>query len=336
MRSPGRGASQASAGILAPYTEAHHDSPLLPLAIRSLDLYDGFIAGIAARSGRTIEYARSGTLEVALDDDDVARLTAASRWLTDVGVRHEWLDGSKVREVEPTASPSAVGGLLVPSHGFVGVMSLLNALVHSARVSGAVLEMSAEAADVESDSDHVVVRAGDRRYEADAVVIAAGSWSTRVRIQGTPEVPVRPVRGQLLHLRWPPSVPLPARVVWGPRCYTVPWQDRSLLVGATVEEVGFDERSTVEGVETLTRAVAELLPASRDASIEHVRVGLRPATTDGLPAIGPYCHHPRVTMATGHYRNGILLAPLTAEIVARWVVDGVEDPAFAVTTPDRF
>src|SRR5262245_39458441 len=98
MRSPGRGASQASAGILAPYTEAHHESPLLPLAARSLDMFDAFVASVAARSGRAIEYARSGTLEVALGDDDVARLQSASRWLSGVGIPHQWLEGSQVGE----------------------------------------------------------------------------------------------------------------------------------------------------------------------------------------------------------------------------------------------
>jgi len=337
MRSPGRGASHASAGILAPYTEAHHDSPLLPLAARSLGLYDSFVAGAAARSGRTIEYARRGTLEIAIADEDTARLKGASHWLSVEGIRHEWLDLAGVRELEPAATSSASAGLLVPEHGVVGVMSLLTALTVSARLAGAGIETSVEveAVDVAAERDHVLVRAGNLRYTADAVVIAAGSWTSRIRVKGASAIPVRPIRGQLLHLHWPSS-PLPARVVWGPRCYVVPWHEGSVLVGATVEDVGFDERSTVAGVHDLTAAVAELLPVSWQASIEEVRVGLRPATPDGLPAMGPLPIDPRILVATGHYRNGVLLAPLTADVVSRRVLDGVSDPVLAITNPARF
>jgi glycine/D-amino acid oxidase-like deaminating enzyme len=156
-----------------------------------------------------------------------------------------------------------------------------------------------------------------------------------VRVAGLPLLPVRPIRGQLLHLKWTDAAP-PARIVWGSRCYTVPWTDGSLLVGATVEDVGFDEASTVDGVRTLTEAVAELLPGSRGAAIDEVRVGLRPETPDGLPIIGASATAPNVTFATGHYRNGILLTPLTAELVSRYVLEGVIDPAMAATSPDRF
>jgi glycine oxidase len=116
----------------------------------------------------------------------------------------------------------------------------------------------------------------------------------------------------------------------------VPWSTGTLLVGATVEDVGFDENPTAEGVRRLTSAVIELLPAAATARFDAVRVGLRPALPDGLPAIGPLRRAPRVVIATGHFRNGVLLAPITADIVARYVVDGIEDPAVKVTTPERF
>jgi glycine oxidase len=156
------------------------------------------------------------------------------------------------------------------------------------------------------------------------VVIAAGSWSGRVRVANVPPLPVRPIRGQLLHLRWNRG-PMPTRVVWGHDCYTVPWHDGTLLVGATVEDAGFDESSTVEGVRLLTDAVGTLLPDARNAAMAEVRVGLRPASPDGLPLIGPLSMAPAVTLATGHYRNGILLAPLTAQLVASSILDGVSD-----------
>jgi len=335
MRPPGHGASRASAGILAPYTEAHPDAPLLPLGVRSLDLYDDFVAGARERSGRAIEYARTGTLEVALDAHRAGELRASFRQLVTAGVAAEWFDGAAVRAIEPALAPEAVAALAISRHGHVGVESLVAALVQSARFAGATFESPVEAIDLTPEVDGIRVGAGDRRYIADAVVVASGSWAQRLRLPGRTPMPVRPVRGQLLHLRWPDDGP-PRQVVWGPHCYAVPWADGSLLVGATVEDAGFDERPTVEGVRALTGAVAELLPAARRASVDAIRVGLRPAMPDGLPAVGPLSADPRIVAATGHYRNGILLAPWTAEVVSRYLIDGVRDASLEITRPDRF
>ena len=334
MRGPGRGASAASAGILAPYVESHHDARFLQLATRSLSLFDAFVGQASERSGRRIEYARTGTLEVALDDADVARLQASRDALTQSSIAHAWLSPAGLRAAEPSVSSAALGALLIEPHGFVGVGSLIAALVESARLSGASFEAPVEAVEVDPQSDHVDVRAGNSHYTADAVVVAAGTWSGRVRIRNAPRLDVRPVRGQLLHLSWTADR-LPGRVVWGPRCYTVPWSDSSLLVGATVEEVGFDERSTVAAIQELTAAVNELLPDARTASLRDVRVGLRPASADGLPIIGPLPSSPRVIVATGHYRNGVLLAPITAAIVGDYLIDRVNDSALDWTTPAR-
>ena len=146
--------------------------------------------------------------------------------------------------------------------------------------------------------------------------------------------PVRPVRGQLLHLHFDRR-PL-GRVVWGTDCYLVPWRDGSLLVGATVEEVGFDETATAGGVKRLLESSAELLTNTPDARFEAVRVGLRPGTPDELPLIGPSSTMPGVYYATGHYRNGVLLTPLTAKLVADLVLEGRQDPNLELVRPDRF
>ena len=333
-RSVGRGASQASAGILAPYTEAGEDSPLLALGIRSLALFDDFVAGAAARSGRPIEYARTGTLDVAFTESACAHVQAALQWLEPQGVESRWLDQDALRDVAPAVSPHARGGLLIPSHGWVGVRSLLAALLQSARLAGARFE-SPVAVDAIRVKETVMIRAGDRRLEADAAVLASGSWSGRVRLDDVPALPLRPVRGQLLHLQWP-GAPLPPIVIWGPDCYAVPWSDGTVLIGATVEEAGFDERATVDGVASLTRAATALLPGAADAAVAGTRVGLRPASPDGLPIIGAVPSMPGVFVATAHYRNGILLAPVTAELVTRMVLDGVAFPELDRFSPDRF
>ena len=150
---------------------------------------------------------------------------------------------------------------------------------------------------------------------------------------GAPVVPVTPIRGQVLYLLVP-AESQPSRVVWGSGCYAVPWRDGTLLVGTTVEDVGFDESSTVAGVNALTSAAARLLPASAAASLQGVRVGLRPAADGGEPFIGPAAGLSHVTLATGHYRNGILLAPITALMVAEHVLSGTPpETGERVTTP---
>lgn len=336
MRSPGRGASLASAGILAPYSEAHENSPLLTLGARSLDLFDEFVAGVSARAGRRVEYARSGTLDVALTDEAVTKSRHERDTLAARGVAAEWIDAASLRSFDPSVTSSALGGLLVPTHGVVGVSALIDALVHSARLAGATFEAPIEVTHVNPTRSALDIRAGDRTYSADALVVASGSWSRRVKIAGVAPLPVKPIRGQLLHLHWPDATPLPTRVVWGPGCYAAPWSNRSVLVGATVEDVGFDEHNTVAGVRDLTNAACALLPDSARATLQDVRAGLRPALPDGLPAIGAWPSAPRVFAAAGHYRNGVLLAPLTAKLVERAILDGKVDESLAVMRPDRF
>lgn len=335
MRSPGRGATQASAGMLAPDIEADHGTALLGMCRRSLAMFDGFVARVSASSGRQIEYARRGTIQTSFDHAgaDSLRARIAGGALDDLGA--EWLDATAVRLFEPALSARVVGGLFLPGHGFVGVASLLSALVDSARLAGAEFHSAVEAALVTSARDGATVAADGRAFEADAVVVATGSWARRVRVANVAMLPMRPIRGQLLHLKWTSGV-MPQRVVWGPGCYAVPWSDGSLLVGATSEDAGFDEHSTAAGVRDLTRAVIDLFPASENAAVEAVRVGLRPKLPDELPALGPIGQAPRVIVATGHYRNGVLLSPLTADVVARHLLDGDTDEIVHTTTPDRF
>lgn len=319
MRGPGRGASQASAGVLAPFIEGHHGDPLLDLCTESLSLYDDFVARVRETSGRSVEYARTGTVEVAVTEADQARLQTLHASLVAKGVEAEWLDGDAAHAFDPAICAHTSGALRIAAHGFVHVPQLVSALAQSARFRGATIESPTEVIRVEPSKALVKVVIDGNVRECDAVVIAAGSWSSRVRIAGLPPIEVKPIRGQLLHLTWPESLPMPKQVVWAERCYTVPWADRTLLVGATVEDVGFDERSTVAGVHGLMEAVGEILPGAWQASLKEVRVGLRPSTATNVPFVGPAANSPRVILATGHFRNGVMLAPLTAQMVTRAV-----------------
>lgn len=331
-RGSGQGATRASAGILAPHIEGHSEA-LLQIGVWGLDRYDSFVARVAADAGRPIEYRRSGTLQVALGDEEAGQLEQAARVLAMSGVPHTCLDGDAARRLEPSLAEAVRAGLLIPGHGYVGVSTLMSALVEAARRHGTTLS-TAKVNRIDLGGRSVMVETSEGTFASDAVVVAAGSWSGGIPMSPAAPPPVRPVRGQLLHLRFP-EPPL-SRVIWGTAGYMVPWEDGSVLVGATVEEVGFDERVTVAGVGRLLEVAVELLPAAQSATFGEARAGLRPATVDELPIVGRSSTMPGVYYATGHYRNGVLLAPLTAAIVADLVLDGRERDELALVRPDRF
>ena len=334
-RPAGMGATQASAGVLAPYIEAREDGPLLELTVASLNLYDAFVANVGAASGASISYQRSGTIDVALGDDAMLRLKSSADALRTKGIAADILDGREVRNEEPHLSADATGGLLIATHGFVMAAELTRALAAAAKKSRAEI-VAGRVMRIAAGTDHAIVIDTDRgRLTARAVVLAAGSWSGQIDIAGTAaRVPVRPVRGQLLHLQWK-GRPL-RRVTWSERCYLVPWRDGTLLVGATVEEAGFDERTTAAGVRDLLDAACELVPHAWTAGFLEARAGLRPASRDELPVIGASSVIPNLMYATGHYRNGVLLAPLTAALVADAMLENRIDPLMASTRPERF
>src|SRR4051812_28329797 len=331
----GMGATQASAGVLAPYIEAPRDGPLLDLTVRSLDLYDPFVERVPADSGVPVSYRRTGTLDIATNDLELRALGATGDALARRGVPALLLDGPSVRREEPQLGGQAIGGLLIESHGFVGAGELTRALIAGARHHGAQLIESSHVRRITRLHGEMIVDTSRGSLTGSAVVLAAGSWSGTVSVEGASlAVPVRPVRGQLLHLGW--SGTALRRVTWSSRCYLVPWDDGTLLVGATVEDAGFDERTTVAGVRELLEAVSAIVPHAANAAFRGARVGLRPGTPDGLPIIGTSTAVPSLMYATGHYRNGVLLAPVTAQLVADALLDNRVDPLLAPVSPSRF
>jgi glycine oxidase len=328
MRGPGRGATQASAGILAPYIEGHHDS-LRRLAVRSLEMYEGFVARASADASQFIEFERSGSLQVACNEVEMMGLALTARQLAHDGVAHELMAGHHAHRLEPQLSERVQSALLLPQHAYVRASELTGALAAAAAARGAQFTTTT-VEDICSTGSSAALRTAAGLVESDALVIAAGSWATKL----PPSPPVRPIRGQLLHLHFAER-PL-SRVVWASGCYLVPWRNGALLVGATVEDVGFDETATASGVGHLLASCTDLLMATPEARFETVRVGLRPGTPDELPLVGPSSTMPGVYFATGHYRNGVLLAPLTARLVADLIVDGTRDRDLDLVRPDRF
>jgi glycine oxidase len=330
-RGIGKGATQASAGILAPGIEAH--SPGMGrLLMCSLGLYDAFVARIQADAALPIEYERGGTLQVALDATDSAELAATAGRLSESDVRHTWLTASDAARFEPGLSRRVEAALLVGDHGYVAVTRLLKGLGTIASKRG-VTFVTTRVATVHDTSFGARVVTADQAIESDAAVVAAGSWSSDLAAARIRPAPIRPIRGQLVRLR--ASSRTASRVIWGSRCYVVPWRDGPVLVGATSEDVGFDERATAGAVHQLLGAAVELLPALERATFEEVRVGLRPMALDELPVIGRASAMPHVFYATGHYRNGVLLAPLTASLIADLVVDNRDREELSLTRPAR-
>lgn len=330
-RGIGLGASQASAGMLSPYTEGRHDRALQELGARSLDRYEALVARLRAE-GYGVRYSRDGSIELALDETAADALAQESAALTRDGITHTLSDGQQSRERTPGLAP-AIAALEIPAHGAVNVPELVEAMWLSAERHGARLTLRRARSIARSDGA-VRVETTDGPLDAPQVVLAAGCWAGQIDLAGAPPLPVRPVRGQLVSLGLA-AVPV-AQALWGPGCYLVPWGDGTLLVGATVEEAGFEEQATLGGVAALLDAAPRVLPAAALATFGGVRVGLRPGTPDNRPIIGRSSRIDGLVYATGHYRNGALLAPITAELVADLLEGRTLGSTLAPYAPSRF
>ena len=314
---PGRATSWAAAGMLAPVTETHFgEESLLALNLASARLWPTFAADLAAASGRDPGYRTCGTLTVARDLDDSAALAELLAFQQRLGLRVERLTASQMRARQPSLSPRIRGGLSAPDDHQVDNRALVEALLVAARRAGVRFDTARVAAVVCEGERAVGVALDDgRRLGAEAVVLAAGCATAG--IAGIPDgvvPPLRPVKGQLLHLRGPVEAVPAAGVIRGLDVYIVSRGDGRVVVGATTEELGNDTRVTAGAVLELLRAAWELVPGIAELELVETVAGLRPATPDNAPALGPSAID-GLHVATGHYRNGILLTPITAQAV---------------------
>jgi glycine oxidase len=312
---PGAGASGVAAGMLAPVTEADFgEQELLALNLEGRAMWSAFAAELEERTGLACGYADCGCLVVAADRDDVAELRRLEEFQTRLGLESEWLTPRAARALEPGLAPRIGGAISAPHEGHVDPPAAVDALAAAVVADGGELVSGCEVAGLTGDDAGVtgVRTAVGERIVAETVLVAAGAWSSAL----APDAPaVRPVKGQLLELRVRAGRPAPAtRLVRTPRCYVVSRPDGRVVVGATTEEQGFDLSVTAEGVFRLLEAALEVLPDVAELELVRTRAGLRPATPDGRPVIGA-AGRPGLLWATGHGRNGVLLAPLTAELV---------------------
>lgn len=335
---PASGATWAAAGMLAPVTEARYgEDDLLDLNLESARRYPAFVAELEQASRTTTHYRRSGTLLVARDADDNAALEEVFAFQRELGLEASRLRGRECVELEPGLAPSTRGGVLVEGDHQVDNRALARALLSACELAGVrIIEEPVVGVQV-SGGAVTGVSTATGEVEAEAVVLAAGCRSGQ--IEGLPPEavpPVRPVKGQLLHLRTPHGLPVPAsRNIRGLEVYVVPRADGRVVVGATVEERGFEETATAGAVLELLRAAYELLPGITELELTETAVGLRPGSPDNAPLVGLSALQGLV-VATGHYRNGVLLTPVTADAVADLVTTGSVPAVVEPFSPRRF
>ena len=327
-------ATRAAAGMLAPLTESRGPGPFLELGLRSLAMFEPLADALREESGVDVELRRSGLLLLALDAAEERDLRERLAWLRELDAGVRWLTPTEVRELEPLATEAVCGALFVPREGHISSTRWLDALALAARRRGVQMREGCPVIGVLADGGRATgVLTAEGPVSCGHVVIAAGAWAGLLAANLGIRVPVFPVRGQVLALR---GRPVSGVILFGRPGYVVSKPDGSVIVGATEDEVGFDNRVTAGGMLQLLEVVPAIAPALAGAQFLRAWAGLRPASADLLPVIGPAPGLEGVTLAGGHYRNGILLSPVTGALVAKLIAQGEMDPMLGPLNPARF
>jgi len=332
----GRESSWAGAGILCPIHPWLYPDAFTHLIDASLAMYPGFQADIEAKTGISIEWRKSGLLIPFFGDDKIDHWQAAIDWSNRFGWKVEELTAAQSLECEPTLSPHVQKSLLWPEVGQLRNPRLLAAV----RIWMAQLDVeTVEHAEVtallkKGDAAAGVICADGREIAADQVLLASGSWSGDLAKQLGFELPVKPVKGQIVLLKGEPG--LMHSIVKHDDAYFVPRDDGRILVGASMEFVGFEPGTTDEVINRLMDSMARIAPGLKELEIEEKWMGFRPGSPDGMPYLGPVESIPGLWVASGHYRNGVALAPITAELMCDWMMGktpSMDLSAFAVDRP---
>lgn len=332
---PGAEATRAAGGMLAPLGEADRPGPFLELGLRSLDLWPDVAGRLESESGLSLAYAACGMLEIAGSEEEEAGLRQKGRWIEEVGREARWLTPSEVRELEPAAGRDLRGALYTPDAHRLENRGLGPATYHAARRAGVHFRLGTGVRALRIGDEGVtgVVLDDGTRLDAPRVVVAAGAWSGH--LGGLPRpLPVRPVRGQMVALRGKDG--LLTRIVETADAYLIPRPGGEIVVGSTMEEAGFRKETTARGILGLLEGAIEAVPEMESAAVERVWAGLRPGTPDDLPVLGPDPEVRGLLYATGHFRNGLLLAPITARIVEELVLEEEAELDIAPFRPGRF
>lgn len=332
----GQEASSAAAGMLAPHAETDREDEFYNFCRESNNLYPGFAAELLDETGLDIELDRSGTLYLAFTDADSAEVRKRYEWQRAANMPVEHLTPGETRMAEPFVSPDVRESLYFPEDGQVENRKLMQALRMYAELNRIRIVEGTEVTELLTEGARVTGALTPRgTLSAGTVVLATGAWTSLIKLgPGTVPLKVRPVKGQMI--AYQTAKRLFQRVIYTPRGYIVPRIDGRVLAGATVEDAGFDKKTTEAGTEFLRDVVAEIAPGLGSLEISEKWAGLRPFAADGLPVLGSVGAYDNLLAATAHYRNGILLAPLTARILAEKIVGGGDSEYVGYFGADRF
>ena len=334
---PGLEASWAAGGILGPQAEADQTDDFFRLGCASRDLYPSFADSLKEETGMDVELDKTGTLYLGFTADDEQEMRQRYEWQTSEGLPVEWLSRGEARKLEPIISRKTRCALRFPNDWQVENRRLVEALVKANEKLGVRLITECEVKALHTETGRVTgVESSTGSISAPVVVLAAGAWTSLIQSTGTPlpKIDVEPVRGQMLSFETQP--PIAQHVLYSSLGYLVPRRDGHILAGSTTEFVGFDKDVTIDGVSEIREMAVEIAPLLDDSPLVDSWSGLRPCAQDGLPVLGPHEEVEGLFYATGHYRNGILLAPITGESIADIVTGVPMSPLFAVFSPNRF
>ena len=331
----GREASYAAAGMLAPHAETDKLDDFFFFCDASNKLYPQFAEELLAETGVDIELDREGTLYLAFNEADAREIRERYEWQTGAGLQVELLSAAETRQAEPFVSPDVLESLFFPNDWQVENRRLLHALQKFAELNGIAIRENTEVKQLLIENRKITgARSETETFFAPQVILAAGAWTSFIKAENLVLPPVVPVRGQMIVFQT--AKRLFQKVIYSPRGYLVPRADGRVLAGATVEDAGFDKRTTRAGIEFLQDNAFEIAPSLMNLEIADKWAGLRPYAADGLPVIGSFPQVENLILATAHYRNGILLAPLTARILAEKIAENKDSQYLKIFGPGRF
>lgn len=334
-RKLGQEASHAAAGMLAPNAETGKQDDFFHLCRDSCQFYPTFAAELFDETGVDIELDQNGTLYLAFTENDVAEIRRRFQMQRENGLQVEHLTAREILKIETFVSPDVREGLFFPHDWQVENRKLLQALQKYVLLNKIEIRENTEIKNLLIENGKVIgAETETKKFLAEKVVLATGAWTSFIKADGFPMPKVKPIRGQMLSFQT--SKRLFQKVIYSPRGYIVPRRNGRILVGATVEDVGFDKSVTPGGIDFLLKTALEIAPRLVNLEVNEKWAGLRPHSADGLPILGAFPALENLFIATAHYRNGILLAPLTAKILTDEIVENSESKYLEIFSPQRF
>lgn len=334
----GKEASFAAAGMLAPHIEAKQKDVFFNFCVESNKLYGAFVSEIFDETGIDVEFFSDGIIYLAFTEDDLEKLKHRYRWQSKAKIKVEFLQSQEIRKIEPFISPDVLAGLIYPEDGQIENRKLLCALEKSLHLRGVEIVQNTEVTNLITQNGRIEAVETNKREKifADVIILATGAWTSLIKLnnKNLTFLEIKPIRGQMITFKT--NKKFFQHVLYSPRGYVVPRKDGRILVGATAENVGFDKSVTNSGIELLSDIGFEISPSLSNLKISDKWAGLRPMASDGLPVLGEFPEVKNLFVAAGHYRNGILLAPITAKILTEKIVNNSESEYLRAFSPFRF